>query len=181
MKVGAIGLNSPQYNDYSSLNKNDISLGNINENGTSINNPYGKTEVSGSETEDEKNGRNLQDGKKECQTCKNRKYVDGSNDANVSFKSATHVSPQAAGSAVRAREGQHVSNAYNRAAEGNGKVISASVKINMDICPECGRSYVSGGLTSTQIKYYNEENPYQKDLKSASSIGLRGANIDTAE
>ena len=51
----------------------------------------------------------------------------------------------------------------------------------MDICPECGRSYVSGGLTSTQIKYYNEENPYQKDLKSASSIGLRGANIDTAE
>lgn len=64
MKVGAIGLNSPQYNDYSSLNKNDISLGNINENGTSINNPYGKTEVSGSETEDEKNGGNLQDGKR---------------------------------------------------------------------------------------------------------------------
>ena len=150
MKVGAIGLNSPQYNDYSSLSKNDISSGNI-------------------------------DGKKECQTCKNRKYVDGSNDANVSFKSATHVSPQAAGSAVRAHEGQQVSNAYNRAAEGNGKVVSASVKINMDICTECGRSYVSGGLTSTQIKYYNEENPYQKDLKSASSIGLRGANIDTAE
>ena len=181
MKVGAIGLNSPQYNDYSSLSKNDISLGNINENGTSINNPYGKTQVYGSEIEDEKNGGNLQDGKEECQTCKNRKYVDGSNDANVSFKSATHVSPQAAGSAVRAHEGQHVSNAYNRAAEGNGKVVSASVKINMDICPECGRSYVSGGLTSTQIKYYNEENPYQKDLKSASSIGLRGANIDTAE
>lgn len=30
--------------------------------------------------------------KKECQTCKNRKYVDGSDEANVSFKSAAHVS-----------------------------------------------------------------------------------------
>ena len=29
---------------------------------------------------------------KECQTCKNRKYVDGSDEANVSFKSAAHVS-----------------------------------------------------------------------------------------
>ena len=28
----------------------------------------------------------------ECQTCKNRKYVDGSDEANVSFKSAAHVS-----------------------------------------------------------------------------------------
>ena len=40
---------------------------------------------------------------KECQTCKNRKYVDGSDEANVSFKSAAHVSPQAASSAVRAK------------------------------------------------------------------------------
>ena len=31
---------------------------------------------------------------KECQTCKNRKYVDGSDEANVSFKSAAHVSKQ---------------------------------------------------------------------------------------
>ena len=29
---------------------------------------------------------------KDCQTCKNRKYVDGSDEANVSFKSAAHVS-----------------------------------------------------------------------------------------
>lgn len=45
----------------------------------------------------------------ECQTCKNRKYVDGSNEANVSFKNAAHISPEAASSAVRAHEGQHVS------------------------------------------------------------------------
>lgn len=42
----------------------------------------------------------------ECQTCKNRKYVDGSNEANVSFKNAAHISPEAASSAVRAHEGQ---------------------------------------------------------------------------
>ena len=60
---------------------------------------------------------------KECQTCKNRKYVDGSDEANVSFKSAAHVSPQAASSAVRAHEGQHVSNAYSKASEENGRVI----------------------------------------------------------
>lgn len=118
------------------------------------------------------------DSQKECQTCKNRKYVDGSDEANVSFKNVAHVSPEAAGSAVRAHEGQHVSNAYKKASEGNGKVISATVSIHTAICPECGRSYISGGVTNTQIKYYNESNPYQQDLKKSDGIKLRGANID---
>jgi len=60
----------------------------------------------------------------ECQTCKNRKYVDGSNE-NVSYKSAAHIAPGAAGNAVRAHEGEHVSNAYTKASQNNGKVISA--------------------------------------------------------
>lgn len=119
-----------------------------------------------------------EDRNKECQTCKNRKYVDGSDEANVSFKSAAHVSPEEAGSAVRAHEGEHVSNAYSKAEKGNGKVISASVSIHTSICPECGRSYISGGVTNTQIKYYNESNPYQKDLKATDGMKLRGANID---
>lgn len=115
---------------------------------------------------------------KECQTCKNRKYVDGSNEANVSFKNAAHVSPEAASSAVRAHEGQHVSNAYNKAATQNGEVVSASVRVQTSVCPECGRSYVSGGVTDTQIRYYNESNPYQQDLKQTDGIKLRGANVD---
>ena len=115
---------------------------------------------------------------KECQTWKNRKYVDGSDEANVSFKSAAHVSPQAASSAVRAHEGQHVSNAYSKASEKNGRVILASVQIHTSICPECGRSYVSGGVTNTQIKYYNESNPYQKDLKVTDGIKARGDHVD---
>lgn len=118
-------------------------------------------------------------GEKECQTCKNRKYQDGSDEANVSFKSAAHVSPEAAGSAVRAHEQQHVSNAFKKAAQDNGKVLQASVSIHTDICPECGRSYVSGGTTQTQIKYYNEENPYQQDLKAADGVKYRGMNVDT--
>ena len=115
---------------------------------------------------------------KECQTCQKRKYVDGSDEANVSFKSAAHVSPQAASSAVRAHEGQHVSNAYSKASEKNGRVILASVQIHTSICPECGRSYVSGGVTNTQIKYYNESNPYQKDLKVTDGIKARGDHVD---
>jgi len=38
-------------------------------------------------------------GQVECETCKNRKYQDGS-DENVSFKSAAHIDPAAAGGAV---------------------------------------------------------------------------------
>ena len=48
------------------------------------------------------------------------------------------------------------------------------------VCPECGRSYVSGGTTHTQIKYYNEDNPYQQDLKSADRTKYAGMNLDYA-
>ena len=114
----------------------------------------------------------------ECETCKNRKYKDGS-DEMVSFKSAAHISPERAGVAVRAHENEHVVNAYEKAAEKGGKVLRASVSIEMSICPECGRSYVSGGETNTSIKYPNEENPYQKARKTWDGTELRGANMDT--
>ena len=124
--------------------------------------------------EEEKNGV-----EKECQTCKNRKYVDGS-DEMVSFKSPTHISPESASSAVRSHEQEHVNNAYSKAATNNGEVVYASVSIHTAICPECGRSYISGGTTNTQIKYYNEENPYQQDLKLSDQIKYTGMNADYA-
>lgn len=111
----------------------------------------------------------------ECQTCKNRSYQDGS-DEMVSFKTAQHISPESAAVRVRAHEQEHVSNAYTDAAQNNGKVLRASVSIHTSVCPECGRSYVSGGTTSTQIKYYNEENPYQQDLKATDHIKYAGMN-----
>ncbi|MGN1170419.1 MAG: hypothetical protein ACI4SZ_02075, partial [Lachnospiraceae bacterium] len=87
----------------------------------------------------------------ECETCKNRKYQDGS-DEMVSFKSAAHISPESSASRVMAHEQEHVANAYTKASQNNGKVLSANVSLRTAVCPECGRSYVSGGETRTQIK-----------------------------
>lgn len=115
----------------------------------------------------------------ECETCSNRKYQDGS-DEMVSFKAAAHISPEASASVVRAHEQEHVSNAYKKAAQGDGKVIAANVSLKSAICPECGRSYVAGGVTSTKIKYPNESNPYMKERKAAHAASLRGNNIDVA-
>ena len=114
----------------------------------------------------------------ECKTCKERKYQDGSNEM-VSFKAAAHVSPEASGSAVRAHEGEHVSNAYSKAAQKGGKVLQASVAIHTAVCPECGRTYVSGGETTTKIKYGDEKNPYTKNLKNSDNGLLSGMNLDT--
>lgn len=100
----------------------------------------------------------------ECETCKNRKYQDGS-DENVSFKAATHISPEAAPAAVRGHEGEHVSNAYSKAAEAGGKVLQASVAIHTAICPECGKTYVSGGTTTTLISYPKDDES-KRDEKS---------------
>ena len=122
-------------------------------------------------------GDNLKVNGTECQTCKNRKYQDGS-DEMVSFKSAAHMSPTEAGTRVRAHEQEHVSNAYDQAFEKGGKVLSASVSLKTAICPECGRSYIAGGQTTTRIKYSDESNPYQKNMKSAHQATLKGMNFD---
>ena len=142
-----------------------------------INNYISTSPVSSNATADETAKVGRTSSPQECETCKNRKYQDGSNE-NVSFKAATHISPNAAGSAVRAHEGEHVSNAYTKAAQDNGKVVNASVSIHTSICPECGRTYVSGGTTNTTIKYSNEENPYQQNRKALDAMALTGANID---
>lgn len=113
----------------------------------------------------------------ECQTCKERKYQDGS-DEMVSFKSAAHISPEDSASLVRAHEQEHVANAYNKAQENNGKVVSATVSLHTAICPECGRTYISGGVTNTQIKYFNESNPYQQGKKIADSAVYSGMHLN---
>lgn len=86
----------------------------------------------------------------ECETCKNRKYRDGS-DEMVSFKAAGHIAPESAAAVVMGHEQEHVSNAYQKAEKGNGEVVRASVQLKTAICPECGRTYISGGETNTQI------------------------------
>lgn len=115
----------------------------------------------------------------ECETCANRKYQDES-DEMVSYKSPGHISPESSMGKVMAHEMEHVGNAYEKAAKGNGKVVSASVTLKNAVCPECGRTYVAGGETTTQIKYFNEQNPYQQDKKAQDAISYIGKNINLA-
>jgi hypothetical protein len=84
-----------------------------------------------------------------CETCSSRRYVDGSTDPGVSFKSPGHISPEASMAAVSSHEQEHVSNAKARASAENKEIVSQSVSLHMDKCPECGKSYVSGGTTTT--------------------------------
>ena len=114
----------------------------------------------------------------DCETCKNRKYQDGS-DEQVSFKSASHISPQEAPAKVRGHEQEHVVNAYAKAAEKGGKVLHAGVAIHTAVCPECGRTYVSGGLTSTVIKYPKDGNKKENEDAVKAAEGSKGASSGT--
>lgn len=142
---------------------------------------WDKTGIAGEEEDKSEAGQKKMGRKSsptECETCKNRKYQDGS-DEMVSFKAAGHIDPNNAAMVVMGHEQEHVSNAYRKAELGGGEVESATVTLHTDICPECGRTYISGGVTHTQIKYYNEGNPYQKDMKESDAVNkYRGANVD---
>lgn len=113
----------------------------------------------------------------ECQTCKNRKYMDVSNESNVSFQSPTHVSPQSSFAAVSSHEQEHVSNATAEGSQPGNQLVSASVTYKMAVCPECGTPYIAGGTTRTQIRY-NEGNPYESSRKSLEGSLLRGMNFN---
>ena len=104
----------------------------------------------------------------ECQTCKNRKYQDGSDDPGVSFKTATNIAPEQAASAVRGHEQEHVVREQAKARREDGKVVSQSVTIHTAICPECGDTYVSGGTTrtTTRANPVEEVSPAEDGQKS---------------
>lgn len=88
----------------------------------------------------------------ECQTCANRKYKDGSDDPGVSFKTASKISAGNAESAVRSHENEHVVRNQAKASRENKEIVYQSVTIKQEICPECGKTYVSGGETKTVTK-----------------------------
>lgn len=96
--------------------------------------------------------------KGECQTCKNRKYQDGSDDPGVSFKMATGVDPKLAQAAVRGHENEHVVRERAKAIQEDRKVVSQSVSYRSAICPECGKVYIAGGTTRTVT--VNKPEPY---------------------
>jgi ribosomal protein L31 len=129
-------------------------------------NPVGSDNISVSETRPA-----------ECQTCKGRKYVDASNDGNVSFQTPTHVSPESSHAMVSAHEQEHVTKAYSTASQKEGRVVYASVSLKMSVCPECHTPYVAGGVTRSQIKY-DISNPYEGSRKSLEGSVLTGMRVD---
>ena len=84
-----------------------------------------------------------------CETCEKRKYQDGSDDPGVSFKTPTRVAPELAASAVRGHEMEHVVREQAKAQREDRKVVSQTVTYHTEICPECGKAYISGGTTRT--------------------------------
>lgn len=99
----------------------------------------------------------------ECQTCKERKYQDGSDDPGVSFKTPTNIAPEQAASAVRGHENEHVVREQAKAQREDRKVVSQSVTYHTSICPECGKVYVSGGTTRTVTRADNSQQADQQN------------------
>lgn len=179
------------YNNYSYYQAKN-STENANENKNSFNNQSVASDVTDSKTiltdknektEDKKQNDSFSNSsekdddkkigeKKECQTCKNRKYVDGSNDPGVSFKTPGKIKPEAAASVVKSHEMEHVSNNRAKAQAENKEIVSQSVTMHTAVCPECGRVYVSGGTTYTVTKNISE-NDFAAELDDA-----KGANYD---
>ncbi len=100
----------------------------------------------------------------ECQTCESRKYQDGSDDMGVSFQTPTNIKPEQAASAVRGHEMEHVYREQAKANREGRKVVSQNVTMHTEICPECGKSYVSGGTTRTVTKADTDNAAQQQDL-----------------
>lgn len=99
----------------------------------------------------------------ECQTCKERKYQDGSDDPGVSFKTPTKIAPEQAAAAVRGHENEHVVREQGKAQREDRKVVSQSVTYHTAICPECGKAYVSGGTTETVTKANTDQQAQQQN------------------
>ncbi|MDR1692682.1 MAG: hypothetical protein LBR72_04930 [Oscillospiraceae bacterium] len=105
-----------------------------------------------------------------CETCRTRTYQDGSGDAGVSFKAPAHIAPENSAAVVAAHEREHVGNAHAEARQKGARVAFSSVRLFTANCPECGRVYVSGGVTQTRLA----PNPAKLDP------GLLGQYVDMA-
>lgn len=131
------------------------------------------------DAEAKKNGR-VEKG--ECQTCKNRKYVDGSNESDVSFKTPAHINPNNAAAVVMGHEREHMANAVAEGSKANKELLSASITLKTSVCPECGRVYVSGGVTRTTMRTTTGDsaptNPYEKRQADLNYLMASGANLD---
>ena len=127
----------------------------------------GPPELPGAPGQEEKDGGEIQGAESaqealkegECETCEKRKYQDGSDDMGVSFQTPTNVKPEQAASAVRGHEMEHVYREQAKADREGREVVRQNVTMHTEICPECGKAFVSGGTTETvtRAKTDNEQ------------------------
>ena len=109
----------------------------------------------------------------QCETCRNRRYKDDSDDSAVSFQSATKMTPSAAAFRVRGHEMEHVRRESIKAENEGKKVVSQTVQIKTDTCDECGRLYVAGGLTRTRTRID------MTDFRKTFLLGFDGSDVKT--
>ena len=112
----------------------------------------------------------------ECETCKNRRYQDGS-DEMVSFKTPGKISPEESFAKVSAHEQEHVTNAVAEGSKPGKELISATVSLKTAMCPECGKAYVAGGTTRTMMKTYGKD-PFSQNQKAFEAEATKGNNVD---
>ena len=55
-------------------------------------------------------------------------------------------------------------------------MVSQSVTLHTDICPECGKVFISGGTTRT-VTAANKENPQQEDGREEQEQQQKGVNL----
>jgi len=104
-----------------------------------------------------------------CETCASRRYQDASNDPGVSMQMPTKIAPGSAPMMVGAHEQEHVSRDQRKAQNEGRKVVFQAVRIFTDVCPECQKVYVSGGVTETVTAAAENKNPF--NLGGTSGIG----------
>jgi hypothetical protein len=98
----------------------------------------------------------------ECETCNNRRYQDDSLDGGVSFQTPTRIHPSEAATAVIGHEREHQGREARFAQEDGREVIFNEIEIHTSLCPDCGRVYVSGGVTNTMTREY--DNPEDQPM-----------------
>ena len=156
------GINYSLYTKEDENNQNESRTKNLQHHNSIIRNPGASMMVAPGRTSSPA----------ECQTCASRKYQDGSDESDVSFQTPTHISPSIAATVILGHEHEHVANAYEKEQMSSvdhdhmhAHVDQASVKLKVDICPECGRVYFSGGVTNTVISYTDDEQYEKQDYK----------------
>ncbi len=60
-------------------------------------------------------------------------------------------------------------------------VENVSAQLRVDICPECGRAYISGTVANSKVQFFSdldETNPYHQQLIEEASDDFVGSNVE---